>query len=560
MFFSNQIINRQVLCLSILVFLTLSCTRYYKPVVADTSSPEATSKVLTGNTANKYFILRRGSKSYSLTTISVDNNAQTLNAMVVPVLPLHKKYITARGRKYGYKNPNVLNEIHIFSKDTGALDIQKPLILPFDRIEKIVNIEHDKARTTTSYIMSGVGITLGVAAVVVALAAASVSSTGIGGGGGGCNCPYISTYDGQEYAIQGELYSGAINQKLERPDYLPVKAVPFNGQYQLRISNELKEKQYTDYADLIVIEHGSNTQVGFGTDGKAYTLSSPVAPSTAVLNDNLDVLKYILYADQVVCSFNDTLGHSSANEIILNFPNQDINQDAKLVLNLRNNYWLEYVFSLYTRGYGNRFSKWQEKVNKEPAEKTIKWINDQDIPLSVLVSTTSGWKEIVKLNSIGSLINRQIVIPIPGDTKKGEPIRIKLKSGFMFWELDYAAMDFTVQEPVTTTILSPFYAVDENGKDVLYQIAKKDKQYLTQPKTGNFTILKYRMDKPITAGKAYSAVLATSGYYELIKEYSGKPDITFLKKFKEPGALSKFSMEKYQSIIKIQSAVTLNIN
>lgn len=537
-----------------LILFGISCSNFYRPLKVNTATLKETRNVITSTQRNKYFILRQGANSYTINDITVNNIAMTLSGTLSAVPESHLQYVNAKREKYKYKKAgkpdseiDVLNEVHIYAKNTVIIDTTKAFSLPLSQIEKIEAIEHDAGRTTTSYILGGIGITLGVMAVASVIVALTKSS-----------CPFVSVYDGEQYAVQGELFGGAVNQKLERSDYLPLKIQPVNGEFQLRISNELKERQYTNFANLIVIEHNSNSEVGIGTDGKVYRISKPVLPDIAVLNNNRDVLKKIGEVDNVTCSFDDTLSASPINELTLSFKNAGAVKNAKLVLHLKNAYWFDYLYGEFTRNFGGNYAAFQQRQLDQPAKKMIQWIRDQQIPLSIAVSTASGWKEILKLNTIGPLTNRQVVIPVEMNSPSNETIRVKLSTGFMFWELDYAAMDFTQEEPITTTTLIPYYAMDEKGNNVLDQLTGNDEKYLAQLETGNYATIKYKFDKPLAPGKSYSVVLATHGYYEPIREYSGKPNTAFLKQFREPGAMAAFSKDKYQSIIRNQSIIALN--
>jgi hypothetical protein len=53
-----------------------------------------------------------------------------------------------------------------------------------------------------------------------------------------------------------KLYGGAIFAPLERDDFMPLpNMVPTEEEYRLRITNELKERQYTNLAELWVVQH-----------------------------------------------------------------------------------------------------------------------------------------------------------------------------------------------------------------------------------------------------------------------------------------------------------------
>jgi len=362
------------------------------------------------------------------------------------------------------------------------------------------------------------------------------------------SCPFVSVYDGNQYRLQGELFGGAVNRQLERLDYIPLKTEPANGSIQLRISNELKEKQYTNFADLLVIEHPDNTMVFPNTDGKLYQVADPVVPISARLNEQQDVLKAISRKDEFFCSFNDSTTSTGINELKMTF-NRNVNQkQAKLLLHLKNSYWLDYLYGEFTRNFGSKYENWKKKQQHKTAEQMIRWTEEQNIPLTISMKTKTGWKEIQKIKTVGPLANRNIIIPIETDNDLNEPINIKLSTGFMFWEIDYAAIDFSVDQPLNITRLKPESAEEGNGNSVLDVVAENDKQYLSQPEAGSYAILKYKFNQQPKPGNTFSLVFHTSGYYEPIREFTGKPDIALLKKFKEPGYTSKFSLNSFQKI------------
>jgi hypothetical protein len=158
---------------------------------------------------------------------------------------------------------------------------------------------------------------------------------------------------------------------------------------------------------------------------------------------------------------------------------------------------------------------------------------------------------------VGMYANREFVIPLELYVRPDGPFRLKLSTGFLFWELDYAAMDFTTKGYMTNSTLSPYYAVDEKGTDVLDLLIREDGNYLVQPETNNYVTLKYQMNDPVRSDKSYSVILLTKGYYELLRYYEGKPDVTFLKPFKDPGALSAYSKGRFQSIMNNKSVAQL---
>ncbi|HJW28832.1 MAG TPA: hypothetical protein VJ508_06220, partial [Saprospiraceae bacterium] len=378
---------------------------------------------------------------------------------------------------------HVINEVHIYTSDTTSFQGKSSISIPLDRIYKIETFKIDAAATKASKTTGTVALVAILVVGTVTIITAAVVASSLNNLGGS-SCPYVSTYDGAQYTLQGELFGGSINHKLKRKDFLPLDIQPVNGEYQLKLSNELQERQYIDYANLILVEHNSKDHVGFGADGQPYTINQPIAPETALLNYHRDVLEAINQKDKQTCRFNDTLSSTGLNELILSFSGCSGADRGKLVLNLKNDFWLENVMGLYFSHFGSRYPQWARRLNKQPAERLVFWASDQQIPLSISIHTHSGWKEIMKLYTVGPLMNREVVVPIELPNTDVDPVLIKLSCGFMFWDLDYVAMDFTPDEHMNITSIQPYSAIDENGTDVLATLTGNDDRYYSQFNTG----------------------------------------------------------------------------
>ncbi len=181
--------------------------------------------------------------------------------------------------------------------------------------------------------------------------------------------------------------------------------------------------------------------------------------------------------------------------------------------------------------------------------------SSQGIPLSVYIETENGWQFVDYFNSVGPLASRDLVMPVDVSKVKGDKVKLRLQCGFMFWEVDYAAMDFSDNIAVQVSRIAPENAMDENGKDVTSLLASTDKKYLVQPEAGNEVVVSYR-SKASIPGYMESAFLHSRGYYEYIREYKNKPDIAYLKSFREGGAFTRFSKEKYLKFVSDQKLIS----
>jgi len=234
--------------------------------------------------------------------------------------------------------------------------------------------------------------------------------------------------------------------------------------------------------------------------------------------------------------------------LTLSFNKSSDAKTGKLVLCAKNPFWLDYVYMKFNEQFGTYYKTFAEKQKKVPARKQMQWALEQGIPLSVYLETEKGWEFVDYFNVIGPMASRDLIMPVDVSVVKGENVNIKLECGFMFWEIDYAAMDFSENTPVAISHLSPSKAIDEKGNDVGASLSSSDNQYLIQPDIGNEVIVKYTATDS-EPSQQQTIFLHSRGHYESITDYKGKPNFLYINSFKKKGALIQFSKQHYSDLI-----------
>jgi hypothetical protein len=244
----------------------------------------------------------------------------------------------------------------------------------------------------------------------------------------------------------------------------------------------------------------------------------------------------------------DTLSTDAANEVVMKFAKPAEAKNAKLLLSLKNSYFLDLLYGELAKGFGNYYGTYIKQQEKKPAAELLKWVKDQNIPLEVSVKTTDGWKKITDITTIGPLATRDIVVPVSLPAGTGPFTEIKLSSGFLFWEIDFAAIDYSQENNFSIQKVTPVKAIDEAGKDILPQLLKEDAVYLAQPAIGNTATITYKTAALKDKTKARTYILHSKGYYEHIRNYTNKPNVAFLNQFKHPGAFPLYGLNLYKQM------------
>jgi hypothetical protein len=485
--------------------------------------------------AEKHFAVYLENGVYTINNIKI--NEKIIDADVEPLADYYKKFINPEKESNRYKKrdeENVFNEVQIYAKSHKLVDTAH-LSLPMSSITRVDVFTKDKGRTNTNHVLSGIGLGLGIGLLVLLIAAAA-----------SCNCPQVYTYDGNAFQFKSGVFSGAIYSSLERTDWLPLDSlVSTNGQYQFRVMNNQEEEQFINQVSLMKISHDAQTHVLLDRHGIIHTFQRPLLPRSTSLASN-DAGQILSQRDGKSYQFTEKHDSSSVfGSVILDYDKPSNAKEAKLIINAKNTMWGGYIFNDFSSLFGTKYQKYQSRQDKGNREKLDRWQKDQALALMVYVETDKGWRFVDYFPTTGNTAGRDMIMHIKLPENSSDKIRIKLESAFMFWELDYASIDFSADQQLVPELIPASSALKSNSAgNELAKLASSDDQY-SKLKQNEFLSIDFAA--PEQKGTS-SYFLVSSGYYHSLKNYEGKPDIGMLKKFKKKGYFSEFSEKRFDEV------------
>lgn len=524
--------NISIFLIFLMISYTTSCS-YYKVKEVD---PYDVPSIKNIGQVYKTMVVHYGDETFLLQDITVDS--LSLTGQLTKATTSDFYYDEAnKNERFKKKEREILQEVHFY---ISGEQLQPPIAqIPLEDIKEIRIIEPNTGRTIASYVFTTVGVMTAVVAIILVIVLLTKSS-----------CPYVYVYDGGTYLFEGETFGGAIAQNLERDDYMPLPNIrDDHGRYKIRISNELKEIQYTDLAQLIVVNHPKKSEVILDKKGIPHLLLDKTAASVAMSENGENLLPTLGIKDQNVFFFNEN--NASSNAVFLTFDKPADAVQGKLVLSAKNTLWFDYIFGKFLSKFGSAYSTWMQKQSTMSGEERLKKISDNKFPLSVYVKKNNKWQLVEEIMTVGPLAYRDFVIPIDLSHISDHKVEVKIETGFMFWELDASAMSFTTDRAMDVEIVKPAFANGTGAKDWTNSLMYTDQDYMIQPTPGNITEITYKPSSPRT-DHLQSVFLHTRGYYTLVRDFTGVPEISELNKFKTPGHFSLYSKTNYLNMLDIE--------
>ena len=484
---------------------------------------------------NKYFIVHFPNSTNGLEQVSIDHD--TLHGKLVPLSAEHLKYLhpesPKRNRVKKIDKKNTLMEVHLYTNEKRNIG-DSSFSSGLSSFDKVDVYELNKSATNLNHILSAVGVAY-AGLTVAGLIAFAIA----------CNCPQVYVDNNGHYDFASGLYSGAVYSSLERTDYLPLTGISADAKdISFKIANAKNEEQFINTAQLMQVNHLQGVHILYDRHGNIFSYSSAAPPLSASTGGKNDVKNVLIKTDESYYSFDNNSNEDGFSDVVLTFDKPQNTGKAKLVIHGRNTYWGGLLHKEFISLFGDNFEKWKEKQEKADPKKLEKWQSDQALPLMVYVKTPAGWKFVDYFPLIGNTATRDMIMEINIDAIMQDKIELKLETAYRFWDLDFAGIDYGVNDNFTTTIIKPDKAITSESTDQKSILRSSDNEYAHL--TGDQSIY-FKYAVPQSSEKNISSYfLISGGYYHNLEPITGKTNYMELYKFKKKGAFDKFSREKYQ--------------
>jgi len=368
------------------------------------------------------------------------------------------------------------------------------------------------------------------------------------------SCPFVYSYDGEQYVLDAEPYGMALTEGLKRVDWVELSNLKeVDGKYRVLLANELDETQYTDELKLVTIDHAPGVKIAPDIGGRMHTFANPVAPAKAVDQKGRDILPFVAANDLVfwTCRLAEKTPDDSVmrDELVFEFPKPAGAKRAKLLANVWTTQWASRSARLFLELYGSSLPEAYADVDRRGPTyaKVLQWMASEEIAtLKVWVETASGWKARSMIYGGAPVITKDKAYGLDVADVPGETLRIKLRPPVNCWMVNALAVDYGEDGPVETIEIAAETAVGPEGKDVREELAATDRTYLEAPIRGERTMLTFAAPPP-KPGLERTVFVKASGYYKIHIDPRGEPQTELIERvFKEPDFAARYAFRDYR--------------
>lgn len=434
--------------------------------------------------------------------------------------------------------------------DKVRISAYAPITIPFSDIQQVWIRKTDAGMTAVLVVVVVAG---GIALTYVLFHAIANGLENAFSGPEWESCPFVYSYNGEEYVLDAEPYGMAISEGLKRTDWVEMSNLrDVDGKYRVLLANELDETQYTDELKLLVVDHAAGVKIAPDIAGRMHIYARPFAPSKAVDQQGRDILPFVAANDQVF--WLSRLEEKSPedvemrDELVFEFPKPAGAKRAKLLANVWTTQWGSLSAGKFLGLYGSSLPERYADVDRfGPTHgQFLRWMSSEELyTMKIWVETPSGWQARGMIYGGAPVITKDKAYVLDVGDLPGDVLRIKLRPPVNFWMVNSLAVDYGEDAAVQVSELAAERAIDPLGRDVRKDLAATDGSYETSPNRGDRTELVFAAP-PMKEGLERTVFVKASGYYRIHIEAKGEPQTELIARvLGEPGFAARYSYREY---------------
>jgi hypothetical protein len=370
------------------------------------------------------------------------------------------------------------------------------------------------------------------------------------------SCPFVYSYDGNRYRLEGEVFGGSIFEAARRTDFLNLTYLnDENGEYRLKITNELEETQYMDELKLLVIDHPVGTEVYPSFDGKLHQISKPYSVINAVNKTGENIAKLMKEKDDLVWFSNpfdrDPEKLEDARDLVeLTFEKPMGATSASLLFNVQNTRWGAVMQKEMLALQGNQLEEWYHLLNtSEAARMELMQLMVREGMLQIKLWNGKNWQPAGFIWEVGPVAPKDVVANIELGNIDANEIKVRLEFPVGFWNINSVQVSYGTTGPSLINELIPQKAVGHNGQDIISQLTNADQNYYTMPNNDYWAEVSFKAPEK-RAGYTRTFMVKSNGYYTIhIKAEGNRQDALIEHIRTTPGAYGQFTLRKLQGYI-----------
>jgi len=301
-------------------------------------------------------------------------------------------------------------------------------------------------------------------------------------GSAGGSCPFIYSWNGKKFVLEGEAFGTALGKALEYETCTMLPAlISEKGKIKIKLTNERPETHFFNKVKLITCETDFDSKVYTDNNNFLWPVKKQVKLLSAVDQNDSDITELIIEDDNFYWQSDLTSAEvesSFEDQIVVYFPkNKDIDS-VSIIISAINTTISSIVFKKLQSLLGDEFVNFMRATEDDP--EMIEILKETLTRSSLKIDVWDGndWIYQGMIYPEANHIKFQKLLRISTDINYSEFLKIRFRCMTDVWKLDAIFMD---DSPVTRLITQEvtLTSAQFNNKNIIDEIGKTDNNYVT---------------------------------------------------------------------------------
>ena len=361
------------------------------------------------------------------------------------------------------------------------------------------------------------------------------------------SCPFVLSFDGKQYVRDAEVLGSATLESAQHTDRVALgHLAAVEGEYRLRVANELREIDAIDALRLVVADAPPGTRVAATPDGRLIALVDPAPPRRALDLRGHDVTGLLRATDGTVW-FSNPWGRDPERRddlrdgLVLDFERPLGADSVTVAFHLRSTTWAVQLLTEALALHGRDLPAWRARMNGDAVARAAFFtaLRREVLP-AISVWDGEGWRPAGVLSNLGPWLDREQALRIPLHGISGPTLRVRLESTPGLWIVDSVVADFGTPPAIEVVVLTPRRA-DFRGQDVRGPLSDKDGRRVMLEQGDSIEMV--FAAPPAHADRSRSVFVEATGFYTPLVPADGAPRPELFEELvAQPGAIARWSL------------------
>lgn len=344
-------------------------------------------------------------------------------------------------------------------------------------------------------------------------------------GGGTGSCPFIYSWDGNRYILEGEAFGVGLGKKLEYETSTVLSNLKSsNGKLRISLTNERPESHFFNRVKLLSVETDKNSTVYSDNHNNLWAVNKQEKLTSAFYGEKN--ITGLLSEDDDLYWQSDL---SSANnnsefedQLIVNFNSQETADTVALIIFAINTEISSVVFKKLQTIMGGSYSDFMKAAENDPVIINILKETLKRSSLKIDLWNGKDWKYVDMILPEANQVKFKKLLRLPMNKLQPDKIKIRLRCMTDVWKLDAVTLDASSATMLNSKEIK-ITSAKQGYEDVLNQIKKKDDSYaIILP--GEKIELEFDEPQNVSHKKLTYALLAEGYLYEWLITRKGLTD------------------------------------